>query len=86
MISNRSIRMFRKEVILLFLYTVLFAIPTVAQTVKVVGIGEGKTREDAVHMALRESLERTYNSFLSSSTLFSDDEIVSDQLLPGGIL
>lgn len=80
MISNRSIRMFRKEVILLFLYTVLFAIPTVAQTVKVVGIGEGKTREDAVHMALRESLERTYNSFLSSSTLFSDDEIVSDEI------
>lgn len=53
---------------------------TIAQTVKVIGMGEGKTRDEAVHMALRESLERTYNSFLSSSTLFSDDEIVSDEI------
>ena len=67
----------RGVVMLMFFF---LAVITLAQTVKVIGMGEGKTRDEAVHRALRESLERTYNSFLSSSTLFSDDEIVSDEI------
>jgi len=79
-IAKSEFTNFMNRSIVIMLAFILYECVTIAQTVKVIGMGEGKTRDEAVHRALRESLERTYNSFLSSSTLFSDDEIVSDEI------
>ena len=74
-INNHLYRFF---IILTFVFWADCALP---QTVKVNSQGEGTTRENAIHQALREALERTYNSFISSNTLFSNDEIVSDEIV-----
>ena len=49
-------------------------------TVKIVTRGEGQSRDEAINNALREALERTNQSFVSSTTLFSDDEISYDEI------
>ena len=73
-------------VIMILRYSILIVVlflpfGSYAQDIKVTSKGEGTTREEAVHTALREALERTFNSFISSRTLFSDDEIVADEIV-----
>ncbi len=67
--------------LLLALWWLFLPIFSYAQEVKVISKGEGATRDKAVHSALREALERTFNSFISSSTYFANDEIVSDEIV-----
>lgn len=51
-----------------------------SEIVKVTTRGEGKDRDEAINMALRDALERTNQSFVSSVSLFSDDEISYDEI------
>lgn len=67
--------------LMLALWLLILPIFSYAQDVKVISKGEGATRVKAVHSALREALERTYNSFISSNTLLANDEIVSDEIV-----
>ena len=75
---NINNHLYRFIIILTLVFGADYAL---AQTVKVNSQGEGNTRENAIHHALREALERTYNSFISSNTLFANDEIVSDEIV-----
>lgn len=75
---NINNHLYRFIIILTLVFGADYAL---AQTVKVNSQGEGDTRENAIHHALREALERTYNSFISSNTLFANDEIVSDEIV-----
>ena len=53
---------------------------TFAQTLKVNSQGDGFTEEEAIRKALRNALERTSHSFISSTTIFSNDEITYDEI------
>ena len=62
-------------VIMILRYSILIVVlflpfGSYAQDIKVTSKGEGTTREEAVHTALREALERTFNSFISSIFTF----------------
>ena len=52
-----------------------------SEVVKVTSRGEGKDRDEAINMALRDALERTNQSFISSISLFSDEEIGYDEIV-----
>lgn len=52
-----------------------------AQDIKVVSSGQGMTEDKAVEIALRNALERTFGTFISSSTKIENDILVSDEIV-----
>lgn len=66
---------------ILFLFLALFtSVIAFAEETQTVGIGTGKSKEDATQNALRNALENVYGVYLSSSTSMVDDKIISDEI------
>lgn len=49
--------------------------------VELVCVGDGKTLDEAVKMALRSGLEQTYGTFVSANTTILNDELIKDEMV-----
>ena len=49
--------------------------------VTVVTVSGGETKSEAIKFALRDALEQTYGTFISSNTKILNDELVKDEIV-----
>ena len=49
--------------------------------VEIVCVGDGKTLDEAVKMALRSGLEQTYGTFVSANTTILNDDLIKDEIV-----
>lgn len=42
--------------------------------------GEGSTKEEATHVALRSAIEQAFGTFVSANTTILNDELVKDEI------
>lgn len=71
----------RHYLILLFLG---FSFITKAQIVTLICNGEGATKDEATLNALRNALEQTYGTFVSSNTVIVNDKLIKDEIISLG--
>lgn len=69
---------------LLILIFILSTIGCQAQIVTLICNGEGATKDEATLNALRNALEQTYGTFVSSDTKIVNDELVNDEIVSLG--
>jgi hypothetical protein len=50
------------------------------KAVSIVVIGHGKSQDDAVKSALRSAIEQSFGTYISSETVISNDEFISDNI------
>ena len=66
-----------------FLSLVLFGVCHLdgcSQNVSLICYGEGSTHEEAIRNAIRNALEQTYGTLVSSNTKIVNDELMSDEI------
>ena len=51
------------------------------KTVELTTTGTGKTKEIAIHIALRSAIEQAFGVFISSKTEVLNDELLTDQII-----
>lgn len=67
---------------LIALWTVvMWSLHCSAQDVTLICNGEGNTKEEATRNALRDAIEQTYGSFVSSNTVVINDELIKDEIV-----
>ena len=64
-----------------FTLLAIFTLLLNAQEIEVISSGQGKTEEEATRIALRNALEDSYGTFISSSSIISNDILVSDEII-----
>ena len=64
-----------------FALLAIFTLLLNAQEIEVISSGQGKTEEEATRIALRNALEDSYGTFISSSSIISNDILVSDEII-----
>ena len=69
-----------KRILLILLLAIgaLQAYPHEVDQVTLVVSGEGATKEQATHVALRSAIEQAYGVFVSANTEILNDELVKD--------
>ena len=70
--------------ILIILFTVCAIFSASAQAVNEVTLvvsGEGATKEDATHNALRSAIEQAFGTFVSANTSILNDELIKDEIV-----
>lgn len=70
--------------ILIILFTVCAIFSASAQAVNEVTLvvsGEGETKEDATHNALRSAIEQAFGTFVSANTSILNDELIKDEIV-----
>lgn len=67
--------------ILILLIINLVSITFGQESINLNSSGSGKTKEDAKNNALRNALELTYGTFISSNTQILNDEIIKDEIV-----
>ena len=71
----------RKLILLpIFIFSTVFAMAQTVDDVTLVVSGDGATKEDATHVALRSAVEQAYGVFVSANTEIMNDELVKDEI------
>lgn len=71
----------RKLILLpIFIFSTVFAMAQTVDDVTLVVSGDGATKEEATHVALRSAVEQAYGVFVSANTEIMNDELVKDEI------
>lgn len=64
-------------ILIIFLHVTVFA----QNSVSLVVVGEGNTKDEATQSALRSAIEQSFGSFVSSNTTILNDDLVKDEIV-----
>jgi hypothetical protein len=68
------------NLLLVFIFSAVLINAQTVDDVTLVVSGDGSTKEEATHVALRSAIEQAYGVFVSANTEILNDELVKDEI------